>query len=402
MAIRIQVCFITKNLSVCFSYCCFYLSGGSFFLVTLCINFLFLNAVYKATKARLRRAFVINHISSWITCTRTDSTTAIKSITSFNPQIRCALLLFASYMHQQSKTVIIISGPTASGKTALAIQLAQYFNTSIISADSRQCYKELNIGVARPSIEELHAAPHFFIASHSLNENVTAKTFEEYAIQKTNDLFQEKDTIIMAGGTGLYIHAFCYGLDEIPAIHQSIRSSIIEEYKKNGLLFLQQAIQKEDPLFWNIGAIQNPQRLMRALEVMRATGKSITTFQQKKSIDRPFNILQICIDIPVDILTQKIINRTAQMLSSGLVAEVKNLLPYRNLNALQTVGYKEIFEYIDGSTTVEQATEKIITHTKQYAKRQRTWCRREKQNHFIQFGDTMFQQVLQIVERNDK
>ncbi len=302
-------------------------------------------------------------------------------------------------MHKKAKTVIIISGPTASGKTALAIQLAQYFNTSIISADSRQCYKELNIGVARPSIEELNAVPHFFIASHSLSENITAKTFEQYSIEKTNKLLLQKDVVIMAGGTGLYIHAFCYGLDEIPAVDQSIRMSIVEGYEKHGIQWLQQAIEKEDPLFWHESAIQNPQRMMRALEIIRGTGKSIITFQQKNRIERPFNFLQICIDIPVDMLTQKIINRTANMISAGLVAEVKSLLPYRNSNALQTVGYKEVFEYVEGSITLEQATKKIITHTKQYAKRQRTWFRREKQNHFIQFGDDMMQQVIKLFEK---
>lgn len=304
-------------------------------------------------------------------------------------------------MHQKSKTVIVISGPTASGKTALAIQLAQYFNTSIISADSRQCYKELAIGVARPSLEELESAPHFFIANHSLNENVTAKTFEQYAIEKTNDLFQKKDVVIVAGGTGLYIHAFCNGLDEIPVVEDTIRKQIVKEFELQGIQWLQETVQKEDILFWNEGAIQNPQRLMRALEVKRGTGKSIISFQQKNSIIRPFKILQVCIDIPVDILTQKIIHRTAYMLSAGLVDEVKSLLPYRNFNALQTVGYKEIFEYLDGSISMEQAVEKIITHTKQYAKRQRTWFRREQQNHYIPFGDDMMQQVVKIFEGND-
>lgn len=300
-------------------------------------------------------------------------------------------------MPQHKKTVIIVSGPTASGKTALAIQLALHYNTSIISADSRQCYKELNIGVARPAEDELTVAPHFFIASHSLHDTVTAKTFEQFALQTLHELFAKKDIVIMAGGTGLYIQAFCNGLDDIPETDAIIRSEIIAEYEKHGLHWLQQSIQQEDHLYWQQGAIQNPQRMMRALEVIRGTGQSILSFQQNKSVQRPFNILHITLDVPVDMLAERIKQRTHNMIAAGLVEEVKRFTEYRNNNALQTVGYAEIFEYLDGKLTLEEATQQIIIHTRQYAKRQRTWFRRNRYNISISFGDDMLGRVIQLV-----
>lgn len=296
-----------------------------------------------------------------------------------------------------SKTVIIVSGPTASGKTALAIQLALHYNTSIISADSRQCYRELNIGVARPTEAELALIQHYFIASHSLHDSVSAKTFEQYALQTLHDLFAEKDIVIMAGGTGLYIQAFCQGLDEIPEVDATIRSQIIKQYETQGLQWLQQTIEQEDILFWQQGAIQNPQRMMRALEVKRGTGQSILSFQQKNPIQRPFNILHVTLEVPVGVLAERINRRTQLMIATGLVEEVKSLIAFRNYNALQTVGYAEIFDHLDGQLTLQEATEQIIIHTRQYAKRQRTWFRRNKDCNTILFRDDMLQQVIQVV-----
>lgn len=293
--------------------------------------------------------------------------------------------------------MIIVSGPTASGKTALAIQLALHYNTSIISADSRQCYRELNIGVARPTEAELALIQHYFIASHSLHDSVSAKTFEQYALQTLHDLFAEKDIVIMAGGTGLYIQAFCQGLDEIPEVDATIRSQIIKQYETQGLQWLQQTIEQEDILFWQQGAIQNPQRMMRALEVKRGTGQSILSFQQKNPIQRPFNILHVTLEVPVGVLAERINRRTQLMIATGLVEEVKSLIAFRNYNALQTVGYAEIFDHLDGQLTLQEATEQIIIHTRQYAKRQRTWFRRNKDCNTILFRDDMLQQVIQVV-----
>ena len=192
-----------------------------------------------------------------------------------------------------TKTVYIVVGPTAVGKTALAIDLAKRLDASIISADARQCYQEMTIGVARPSKEELSQVPHYFIASHSVKETVNAAVFEEYALQKVNELFANQDAVVMVGGTGLYIKAFCEGLDAIPAIDPAIRAGIIQQYEKLGLRWLQKEVSVKDPLYWEKGEQQNPQRLMRALEVVLGTGASIVSFQQKNKVLRPFNIVKI-------------------------------------------------------------------------------------------------------------
>ncbi len=277
----------------------------------------------------------------------------------------------------KNKTVIIIAGPTAVGKTALAIELARHFNTEIISADSRQCFKELNIGVARPSEDELRQVKHHFIASHSIHEEVTAATFEEYALQKVNELFLLHDVVVMVGGTGLYIKAFCEGLDSIPAIDPAIRQQVMKGYEEKGLPWLQEKIRQRDSLFFEKGEIQNPQRLMRALEVVEATGQSIFSFRNKDKVKRDFTIIKIGLEIQKEELHRNIHTRVDKMIGAGLVEEVRSLLPYRHLNALQTVGYAELFEYIDGSVSLEKAAEKIKAATRQYAKRQLTWFRKD-------------------------
>ena len=276
-----------------------------------------------------------------------------------------------------NKTVIIVAGPTAAGKTAVAIQLALHFKTQIISADSRQCFKELNIGVARPSAEELQQVKHHFIASHSIQEEVTAAAFEEYALQKVKELFQQHDVVVMVGGTGLYIKAFCEGLDAIPAIDPAIRQQVINGYEEKGLSWLQEQLRQKDPLFYEKGEMQNPQRMMRALEVAEATGQSIFSFRSKEKVKRDFNILKVGLDIPKEQLHQHIHIRVDTMIAAGLVEEVRSLMPYRQLNALQTVGYAEIFGYLDGKISLEKAIEQIKTNTRQYAKRQLTWFRKD-------------------------
>lgn len=276
-----------------------------------------------------------------------------------------------------AKTVIVIAGPTAVGKTAVAVQVASYFHTAVISADSRQCYKELTIGVARPSEEELKAIPHFFIASHSIEEEMTAAGFEKYALQKVMELFQQHDLVIMVGGTGLYLKAFYEGLDPIPATDPSIRKSIIQQYEEKGISWLQQQLQEKDPLFYATGEMQNPQRMMRALEVVESTGLAIQLFRKGEKAKRDFNIIKIGLELPREQLQQRINTRVDQMMAAGLVKEVKGLLPFRKLNALQTVGYAEIFDYLDGVISLEKAVEMIKTATRQYAKRQMTWFKKD-------------------------
>lgn len=280
-------------------------------------------------------------------------------------------------------TVIVIAGPTAAGKTALAIRVAQAYGTAIISADSRQCYRELSIGTAKPSPEELQTVPHYFIDSHSIQEEVSAGLFERLALQYAQDIFEKTPVAVMCGGTGLYIKAFCEGIDDMPAISPAIREAINKQYEKAGLPWLQQELQKLDPDFYAVAETQNPQRLIRALEVLEATGRSITTFRTANRVQRDFRIIKIGITPAKELLHRNIHHRVDQMMAAGLLDEVKSVLPYRDHNALQTVGYQEIFDYLDAKTSLEQAIDLIKTHTRQYAKRQLTWFRKDKEFHWF-------------------
>lgn len=276
-------------------------------------------------------------------------------------------------VERTGKTVIAIAGPTASGKTAAAIQLAQHFNTSILSFDSRQCYRELNIGVARPSPEELAACPHYFIATHSIFEKVDAAVFENYALQILDKLFRENDVVIAAGGTGLYLKALMDGLDLIPEIPAATRKYVRENYVASGMPWLHAELTEKDPQYSETGEMQNPQRMMRALEVMLATGNSIRHYQRKVKNERPFTLKPVVLQMNKEILHERINHRTDKMMDNGLLEEVKSLYPHKQLNALQTVGYKELFDFLDGKLSLEEAVERIKIHTRQYAKRQVTF-----------------------------
>ena len=268
-------------------------------------------------------------------------------------------------------------GPTAVGKTSFAIALAKSLNTEIISADARQCYKEMNIGVARPSTDELKVVQHHFIASHSVNENINASFYENWAMEKLESLFTVKEAIVMVGGTGLYIKAFCEGLDLIPAIDAEIRENIIAQYEKLGMRWLQKEVSVKDPQYWEKGEQKNPQRLMRALEVMLGTGSSITSFQNKKAVERPFKIVKIGLELPREKLYERINARVLTMVEEGLEKEVKSLEAFAHLNALQTVGYSEWKDYFDGKISKEKVIENIQQNTRHYAKRQMTWFKRD-------------------------
>ena len=276
-----------------------------------------------------------------------------------------------------NNTVYIIVGPTAVGKTSFAIALAQHFKTEIISADARQCYAELNIGVARPSLEELSKVPHHFIASHSINDTINAQVFENYGLAKTEEIFKTHQSVVMVGGTGLYIKAFCEGLDMIPDIDPAIRAHIIAQYDKLGLRWLQKEVSVKDPLYWEKGEQQNPQRLMRALEVILGTGASILSFQTKNKITRPFEIVKIGLELPREQLYGRINHRVLTMVENGLEQEVSALAPQYHLNALQTVGYSEWLPYFEGSNSKEKVIENIQQNTRHYAKRQMTWFKKD-------------------------
>jgi tRNA dimethylallyltransferase len=278
-----------------------------------------------------------------------------------------------------SKTLIILTGPTASGKTSLAIELALHLSTEIVSADSRQCYRELNIGVAKPDQQQLAAVPHHFINSHSIFDDVNAAVFSEYTHKVLHTLFINRDTAVMAGGTGLYIRAFTDGLTSIPKIPADLRSELRRQYDKNGLDWLKDELIKTDPLYAAEGEMKNPQRMLRALEVKKATGVSIKQYHSRSDDQRHYyNIRKFAIEISRDQLYHNINHRVDQMVNMGLIEEARSLLPFRHLNALQTVGYSELFDYFDGRVSESEAIEKIKQHTRNYAKRQLTWFRKEE------------------------
>ena len=290
-----------------------------------------------------------------------------------------------------NNTCIIIAGSTAVGKTSLAIQLAQHFSTEIISCDSRQCFKELNIGVAKPAAEELAAVKHYFINSHSIHDAVNAATFEQYALEKVNSIFSKHKIAIMVGGTGLYIKAFCDGMDEVPEVNPSVRNTIVTNYNNNGIEWLREQVKKNDEIFFIKGEIFNPQRMMRALEVKMSTGKSILDFHSKKKKPRNFNVIKIGLELPRPELVERINKRVDMMMQDGLVAEVKSLLPYQHLNALQTVGYRELFSYFENEMSLSQAVEAIKINTRQYAKRQMTWFKKDKE---IKWYEMDFKKII--------
>jgi tRNA dimethylallyltransferase len=295
------------------------------------------------------------------------------------------------------KTCIIICGPTAVGKTDIAVSVAHHFCTKIISCDSRQCYHELNIGVARPPEAALNAIPHYFIGSHSIQEEITTVDFEQYALKAADEIFAENDIAVMVGGTGLYMRAFCDGMDDIPAVDPAIRNSIAEQFKQNGLEWLQQQVKKADPAYFKKGEIQNPRRMMRALEVIRSTGQSITYFQQGRKKSRSFNIIKVGLELPREVLYNRINQRVQLMMDAGLEAEARTLFLFRNLNALQTVGYRELFDYFEGHISLERATELIQQNSRHYAKRQLTWFKKDPEIQWLQADENATGNIISLL-----
>jgi len=293
------------------------------------------------------------------------------------------------------KICISLVGPTAVGKTAIALQLAKQFSTSVISADSRQCFKELNIGVAKPSPAELNETEHFFVNSHHIWDEVTVAGFVKDALVFSETCFQKSNSVVLAGGTGLYVKAFLEGIDDIPPVQETIRKEIALGYINGGLPWLQDKLKTEDPDFFLKGETRNPQRCMRALEVVRQTGKSILIFQQGIKKERPFKTVKIGLDMPREQLYERINARVDKMMDTGLETEVRSLIPYRNLNALQTVGYRELFDYFEGKTSITRAVELIKQNTRHYAKRQLTWFKRDPQIHWVPANITAVMEVVQ-------
>lgn len=281
------------------------------------------------------------------------------------------------------KYLIIISGATASGKTSLGIRLAQHFKTVILSADSRQFFREMNIGTAKPDADELAAAPHYFINTLSIYDNYSVGDYERDAIELLNQLFQDHDIVVMVGGSGFYIKAVCEGLDRFPEVPKAIREELITLHETKGIEFLQQELKAKDPEYYEEVDINNPHRVIRALEICRASGKPFSSFRTSKTTKRAFTPIKIAIDWDREKLYERINYRVDLMLEAGLEAEAKKLYPLKHLNALQTVGYQEWFDYFDDTIDREEAIRLIKRNTRRYAKRQMTWLRREGDFHYF-------------------
>jgi tRNA dimethylallyltransferase len=272
--------------------------------------------------------------------------------------------------------LICVVGPTAIGKTNLAIELAKAFNTEIISADSRQFYKEMTIGTAVPTSEELAAAPHHFIQNKSIFESFTVGDFEREALLKLDELFKKHAVVVLVGGSGLYVDAVTNGLDNFPEVPSLIRQELQNVLTNHGIEVLQNELKAADPEYYKKADIQNPHRIIRALEIIRGTGKPFSSFLKKKSVARKFRTEYIGITADRPIVYERINKRVDLMMQSGLLSEAKELYPHREVNALQTVGYKELFAYLDGEYPLETAVSEIKKNTRRFAKRQGTWFRK--------------------------
>jgi len=286
------------------------------------------------------------------------------------------------------KTLIVVVGPTAIGKTALAIDLAKHLKTEIISADSRQFFKEMHIGTAKPSSEELAEAPHHFIDSHSISTLFSTGDFEVEALQLMDLLFKKLDTLIMVGGSGLYIDAICKGLDELPEIDLKIREQLNEQLATEGIEKIRMRLQELDPEYFLKVDQSNPQRMIRGLEVVLSSGKKLSSFLTSNTKKRPFNIIKIGLNTDRAILYERINQRVDIMMEAGLLSEVESLVPYRKYNALNTVGYSELFDYLDGTTDLQSAVAMIKQNTRRFAKRQLTWFRRDAETAWFEPNQT--------------
>lgn len=271
------------------------------------------------------------------------------------------------------KNLIVIAGPTAVGKTALSIELAKFYNCPIVSADSRQFYKEMSIGTAKPTTEEMQDVPHYFIDNISIHETYNVGQFEREAIECIETLFKEHEQLILVGGSGLYINAILNGVDEFEEIPSHIREQLIKDYEEKGLTYLQEQLKQLDEVYYNQVDLNNPQRIMRALEVCIHNNKPYSSFRTREKKQRSFDAINILINTDREALYTRINNRVDVMMQNGLLEEVQALYPHKYLNALNTVGYKELFDFIDGKCTLEEAVNLIKQNSRRYAKRQLTW-----------------------------
>lgn len=299
-------------------------------------------------------------------------------------------------MKAARKYLIVVIGPTAIGKTALGIRLAHAFDCEIISCDSRQFFKEMTIGTAVPEADELAMAQHHFIHNKSIFDDYSVGDFEKEALSMLETLYARRDYAIMVGGSGLYVDAVLKGFDEFPEIDASVREKLTEDFENSGIAFLQRELQKRDPDYFGTVDRNNPQRLMRALEVCIGTGKPYSSFRKQKNNTRNFTPIVIGLDAPREIIYERINLRVDAMVSEGLVEEARELYPHRERNALQTVGYRELFDHFDGNTTLEFAIGEIKKNTRRFAKRQLTWFRRNEQAVWFGIGED--EEIIKHIE----
>jgi len=294
--------------------------------------------------------------------------------------------------------LITVVGATAIGKTNLSIQLARHFNSEIISSDSRQFYKEMCIGTAVPSKDELNKAKHHFIQNRSIFENYSVGDFERDALEKLAKLFHKNSVVVMVGGSGLYTNAVIKGLDYFPNVSPTIRQGLNEQLEKDGIEILQKQLKELDPTSFNTIEIDNPHRLIRALEICIGTGKTYAEFKNKPKAPRNYKTIKIGLTADREIIYNRINTRVDLMIENGLVEEAKTLFEYKNLNALQTVGYRELFEYFEGNCTLEEAISEIKKNTRRFAKRQITWNKKDEEIHWFHF-EAPFTEIITFIEK---
>ncbi len=298
-------------------------------------------------------------------------------------------------------TLISVVGPTAVGKTELAIQLAEALNTVVLSADSRQFYREMSIGTAKPTKAEQSRVPHFFIDNLSIRDEYSAGDFERDALETLDKLFREKKTVIMVGGSGLFLNAVWNGLDDLPKAPADVRKRLNDRFERDGIYSLQEELRQKDPVYASEVDLSNPQRVIRALEVIEASGKAFSSFRTRQHKPRAFRNVTLGLELERPVLYERINNRVEQMIQAGLVEEVRDLLPYREFPALKTVGYTEMFDYLDGLSSLEEAVGRIKQQTRRYAKRQITWFKRVPDTLWFSPQD-IEKILLNVAERIEK
>lgn len=301
-----------------------------------------------------------------------------------------------------AKTLIVITGPTAVGKTALCLDIAQYFGIPIINADSRQIYKELKIGTASPTDEQQQLVPHYFVGSLSLNDYYSASLFEQQVLEILDDVFRTHDFALMTGGSMMYIDAVCDGIDDIPTVDDETRDTLKKRLADEGLEPLLEELKALDPEYYAIVDRQNPRRVVHGLEICLMTGKTYTSFRKREAgerrKERPFRIVKIGLNRPREELYARINQRVDQMMQDGLLEEAKRLYPMRQMNALNTVGYKELFDYLDGRLSLEEAVERIKGNTRRYARKQLTWYKKDESIRW--FHPDQEKEIIDLISQN--